>query len=64
MSKPLVQSTGRRKEAVARARLRDGEGKITINGRVIKHAKLVPNQKGIVARNVVITKDNYQQFVD
>lgn len=38
--------------------------KITINGRVINHAKLVPNQKGIVARNVVITKDNYQQFVD
>ena len=33
MSKPLVQSTGRRKEAVARVRLRDGEGKITVNGR-------------------------------
>lgn len=33
MSKPLVQSTGRRKEAVARVRLREGEGKITVNGR-------------------------------
>jgi small subunit ribosomal protein S9 len=33
MPKPLVQSTGRRKRAVARVRLRDGEGAITINKR-------------------------------
>ena len=33
MSKPLVQSTGRRKEAVARVRLRPGTGVITVNGR-------------------------------
>ena len=37
MPKPLVQSTGRRKEAVARVRLRpsegEGEGVITINKR-------------------------------
>ena len=33
MSKPLVQSTGRRKRAVARVCLRPGEGKITVNGR-------------------------------
>ncbi len=33
MPKPLVQSTGRRKQAIARVRLRDGEGKITVNGR-------------------------------
>jgi small subunit ribosomal protein S9 len=31
--KPLVQSTGRRKEAVARVRLRTGTGVITINRR-------------------------------
>jgi len=31
--KPLVQSTGRRKQAVARVRIRQGEGKITINKR-------------------------------
>ncbi len=36
MSKPLVQSTGRRKEAVARARLRTGDGKVTINGRELE----------------------------
>ena len=33
MSNPLVQSTGRRKEAVARVRLRPGSGIITVNGR-------------------------------
>ncbi len=33
MPKPLIQTTGRRKEAVARVRLRAGSGKITVNGR-------------------------------
>jgi small subunit ribosomal protein S9 len=32
-TKPLTQTTGRRKEAVARARLRPGTGKVTVNGR-------------------------------
>ena len=31
--KPLTQTTGRRKEAIARARLRPGTGTITVNGR-------------------------------
>ena len=33
MPKPLVQSTGRRKRAVARVRVRTGSGKIQVNGR-------------------------------
>jgi small subunit ribosomal protein S9 len=33
VSKPLIQTTGRRKEAVARVRLRPGTGKIIVNGR-------------------------------
>jgi small subunit ribosomal protein S9 len=33
MATPLTQTTGRRKRAVARARLRPGTGKITINDR-------------------------------
>ena len=41
MTKPLVQSTGRRKEAVARVRLRpsegDAEATITINGRDVEN---------------------------
>ncbi len=33
MPKPLVQATGRRKEAVARVRIRAGSGQITVNKR-------------------------------
>jgi small subunit ribosomal protein S9 len=33
MPKPLVQATGRRKSAVARVRIREGAGKVTINKR-------------------------------
>ena len=40
MPKPLVQSTGRRKQAVARVRLRlneePGDGSITVNGRAVE----------------------------
>lgn len=36
MPKPLMQSTGRRKEAVARVRIRQGTGKITVNKRPIE----------------------------
>ena len=35
MPKPLIQSTGRRKAAVARVRLRPGNGVITVNRRPI-----------------------------
>lgn len=33
MTQPLVQSTGRRKRAVARVRLLPGSGEVTINGK-------------------------------
>ncbi len=36
-TKPLTQTTGRRKEAVARVRLRAGTGTITINGRALEN---------------------------
>ena len=36
MTKPLTQTTGRRKEAVARVRLRPGKGAITINSKAIE----------------------------
>ena len=35
MSKPLVQTTGRRKRAVARVSLRTGTGTITVNKRPV-----------------------------
>jgi small subunit ribosomal protein S9 len=36
MPKPLIQTTGRRKSAVARVRLRPGSGKLVINGHPIE----------------------------
>jgi small subunit ribosomal protein S9 len=36
MAKPLTQTTGRRKRAVARVRFRPGTGKITINKREVE----------------------------
>jgi len=35
MSQPLTQTTGRRKRAVARVRLRPGTGNIVVNGRPV-----------------------------
>jgi small subunit ribosomal protein S9 len=42
MSKPLTQTTGRRKQAVARVRLRPGTGTITVNKR--KFEDYFPNR--------------------
>ncbi len=36
MTTPLIQSTGRRKRAVARVRFRSGSGTVTVNGRAIE----------------------------
>jgi small subunit ribosomal protein S9 len=36
MPHPLVQATGRRKQAVARVRFRPGAGAITVNGRPVE----------------------------
>ena len=41
VSKPLIQTTGRRKEAVARVRLRPGTGKILVNG--VEFARVLPD---------------------
>ena len=35
MPTPLIQSTGRRKRAVARVRIRPGNGTVTVNGRAL-----------------------------
>ena len=36
MPKPLTQTTGRRKAAIARVRLRPGNGTIVVNGRAVE----------------------------
>lgn len=36
MSKPLIQTTGRRKESVARVRFKDGSGQVVLNGKPLE----------------------------
>ena len=36
MSKPLIQTTGRRKESVARVRFHSGSGQVTLNGKPLE----------------------------
>lgn len=36
MGKPLAQTVGRRKESVARVRLREGGGRVVLNGRALE----------------------------
>jgi small subunit ribosomal protein S9 len=36
MTQPLIQTTGRRKRAVARVRFREGSGAIVVNGRPVE----------------------------
>jgi cytoskeletal protein RodZ len=38
--------------------------RISVNGRNLDFSKLLPNPKAITATNVVITKENYQQFLN
>ena len=64
MSKPLVQSTGRRKEAVARARLRDGSGKITINGRDVEDFFPNPTHRMILTEPLRLTQLEESYDVD
>ena len=45
MPKPLIQSTGRRKSAVARVRVRPGTGVVTVNGRTVEAYFPVPTHR-------------------
>lgn len=38
--------------------------RININGRNVDYTRLLPNPRAIIATNVVITKDNYQQILN
>lgn len=64
MTKPLVQSTGRRKEAVARVRLRTGEGKITINGRTVEDFFPNPTHRMILSEPLRLTQTEEVYDVD
>jgi small subunit ribosomal protein S9 len=62
--KPLTQTTGRRKQAVARVRLRPGTGQITVNRRVI--AEYFPSETHvmIVTEPLRLTTTNEVYDVD
>jgi len=56
VSKPLVQSTGRRKRAIARVRLRPGTGKITVNGRDIESYFPTAMQRNVALEPLRLTQ--------
>ena len=55
MPHPLCQTTGRRKEAVARVRLRPGNGAITINGRELENYFPTPTHRMILSEPLRLT---------
>ncbi len=64
MPKPLVQSTGRRKEAVARVRLRPGTGNITVNGRAVEDYFPSETHRMILSEPLRLTSTNEMYDVD
>lgn len=64
MPQPLVQSTGRRKEAVARVRLRPGTGAITINRRAFEDYFPQATHRMIVVEGLRITSTDEAYDID
>jgi small subunit ribosomal protein S9 len=56
LPKPLTQTTGRRKEAVARVRLRPGTGVIKINGRELEDYFPSPTHRMILTEPLRLTE--------
>ncbi|MBK5224218.1 MAG: 30S ribosomal protein S9 [Acidimicrobiia bacterium] len=56
MPSPLVQSTGRRKQAVARVRIRPGTGTITANGKPIEEYFPTATHRMILTEPLKITE--------
>ena len=61
---PLTQTTGRRKEAVARARLRPGTGKHTINGKAFDAYFTTAMQRMVVTEALRVTDGEEAYDVD
>ena len=64
MPTPLVQSTGRRKEAVARVRLRPGNGTMTINKRPLEEYFTSSAQRMLIAEPLRITETTEVYDID
>jgi small subunit ribosomal protein S9 len=63
-TKPLTQTTGRRKEAVARVRLRPGTGTITVNGRAFEAYFTTAVQRLLVTEGLRVTSTEESYDVD
>ncbi len=64
MSQPLTQSTGRRKSAIARVRIRSGSGIITINKRPLNEYFPSKVHQVLVTQPLVIAKIHDTYDVD
>ena len=64
MTKPLTQTTGRRKEAVARVRLRPGTGIITVNRRPIEQYFPTATQRMVVTEPLRLTSTEETYDID
>ncbi|MDQ3176262.1 MAG: 30S ribosomal protein S9 [Actinomycetota bacterium] len=56
MTTPLTQTTGRRKEAIARARLRPGTGVVTVNGRAFDDYFPTATQRMVVSEPLRVSE--------
>ena len=64
MPHPLVQSTGRRKRAVARVRIRPGAGTITINKRPLEDYFPNPTHRMILSEPLRLTETGESYDID
>ncbi len=64
MPKPLTQSTGRRKRAIARVRVRPGAGTITVNRRSLEDYFPSAVHRMIVSEPLKVTSTNEVYDVD
>jgi small subunit ribosomal protein S9 len=64
LPKPLIQSTGRRKQAVARVRVRDGAGAVLVNKRPIEDYFPSASHRMIVTEPLRLTTTIEQYDVD
>jgi small subunit ribosomal protein S9 len=64
MTKPLTQTTGRRKEAVARVRVRPGTGTHTVNGKPLNVYFCTATQQNAAVEALRVTNTTEQYDVD
>lgn len=64
MSTPLVQTTGRRKRAVARVRFRPGSGAITVNSRSIEEYFPSKTHRMVITEPLRLTETDEAYDID